>query len=357
MAKSIFITSPDVYTGKTIVALGLALYSKERGVKTGYMKPIGWAGAAIENKPMDEDVILMKEALGMPQPYDLLCPIIVDVHFVEKLLRLGARGLDLVANSYEKLCSEYSLLILGGLRDTKMGLCAGLSAPQIASRLKARILLVAKAASDDFVDKVLSDKRLIEMLGAKLQGVILNFVPYYLFNHVKEDMVPILEENGIKVYGILPEVPGLVNPTVREIAEELKGEVLTAHHKADSTYETILVGAMGCESALTYARRSANKLIIVGGDRSDLILSILETPTAAVVLTGGIYPGSRVIAKAEEKGVPLVLVNYDTYTAVQLINKVSGRIKSYDVKRISLVKEAMPKYVDCKTIVEELEGC
>lgn len=356
MAKGLFVASPDIHAGKTIVALGLTLRAKNEGVNIGYMKPIGWAGTTIEGKPMDEDVVLMKSILNLPHPYDILCPIIVDVHFVEKLLKIGPQGMDLIAKSYNQIQEDYDLILLGGLRDTKLGLVAGLSAPEIAAKLNASILLVVKASSDEFIDKVLADKRLIELFGAKLQGVVLNFVPYYLQHHIKEDIATLLENKGIRVYGVIPEIPGLLNPTIKEIVEELKGEILTATDKVDATYDMILVGAMGCESALMYARRSANKLVIVGGDRSDLILSVLETPTVALVLTGGIHPGSRVIAKAEEKGVPLILVNYDTYTTVQLIHRISGRIKPQDSKRINMVKENVPKYVDCKAILDDLRS-
>jgi len=355
VAKGLFITSPDVYAGKTILALGLALSARDQGLRVGYMKPIGWAGTAVEGKPMDEDVVLMKSILDLPYSYDVLCPIIVDVHFVEKLIKVGSKGMELIANSYEQIQRNHDIVILGGLRDTKLGLSAGLSAPEISARLSVNMLLVVKASSDEFVDRVLAEKKFIEVHGAKLQGVVLNFVPYYLQHHVREDIAPLLEEKGIKIYGIIPEIPGLLNPTIREIAEALKGEILTATDKVDATYDIILVGAMGCESALMYARRSANKLVIVGGDRSDLILSILETPTVALILTGGIHPGSRVIAKAEEKGVPLILVNYDTYTTVQLIHGISGRIKPQDFKRIGMVREKIPKCVNCREIIEDLK--
>ncbi|RLF09892.1 MAG: hypothetical protein DRJ62_05925 [Thermoprotei archaeon] len=356
MVKGIYVTSPDVYAGKTIVALGLSLCLLDEGFRVGYMKPIGWAGTSVEGRPMDEDVILMKSVLNLPHSYDVLCPIIVDMHFVEKLIKIRDRGMDVIAKSYEEVKKGFDVVVIGGLRDTKMGLSAGLSAPEISARLGASILLVVKASSDEFVDKVLAEKRLIEMFNAKLQGVILNFTPYYLQQHVKEDMVPLLEERGVKVYGVIPETPGLLNPNVREIAEALKGEILAATDKVDATYDTILVGAMGCESALTYARRSANKLVILGGDRSDLILSVLETPTVAMVLTGGIYPSSKVMAKAEEKGVPLILVNYDTYTTVQMIHRISGRIKPQDSKRIGMVKKLFPQYVDWRSIMSDAEG-
>ncbi|MEM0232862.1 MAG: phosphotransacetylase family protein [Candidatus Nezhaarchaeales archaeon] len=352
MAKKLFIASPKAYAGKTVVALGLALKAVEEGARVCYMKPIGLAGTTVDGRPMDEDVVLMKKVLKLPQPYEFLCPIVVDEYFVEKLIKLKDRGMEEIIKACSQMQKDCDYLLLGGFKSTKSGLVAGLSIPEIAKKIDANILLATKASSEEVVDELLVEKSFIESMGASLQGAVLNFVPHYLYYHFKEDIVPLLEERGIRVYGVLREVPSLLNPTIREIVANLNGEVLTAPDKIDNTYETILIGAMGCESALIYARRAANKLVIVGGDRVDIILSILETPTVAMILTGGIHPGLRVLAKAEEKGIPIILVNYDTYTTVQMISKLGGRIKPEDVKRINMVKELISRDVDYKAILE-----
>ncbi len=356
MAKALFIASPESFAGKTVVALGLAFKAIEEKLRVCYMKPIGIAETMVEGKPTDEDVVLMKKVLGLPHPYEVLCPILVDEYFVEKLLKLGGRGMEEILKAYSLIEKDYNFVILGGFRSVETGLIAGLSAPEIAKKVNAKMLLTVKATTEGFVDKVLLKKRFIESLGVALQGVVLTFIPYHLRYHVKEDMVPLLEKAGVKVYGLIQEVPALLNPTIREIVTSLNGEVLTASEKINNTYETILIGAMTCESALIYAKRAANKLVIVGGDRTDILSSVLETPTVAVILTGGIHPGSRIIAKAEEKGVPLILVNYDTYTTVQMINRLSGRIKPEDMKRIEIARELVTKNVDCKAILEDLRN-
>jgi BioD-like phosphotransacetylase family protein len=354
MAKALFIASTESLAGKTVVALGLALKAMEEGLKACYMKPIGIADTMVEGKLTDGDVVLMKKVLGLPHPYEILCPVVVDEYFIEKLLKLGERGKEEIFKAYSQAEKDYDLVLLGGFKSVETGLVAGLSAPEIAKRTGAKILLTVKVTTEEFVDEILLKRKFIEGMGAKLQGVALTFVPYHLRYHVQEDIVPLLEKAGVRVYGLIQEVPALLNPTIREIVTSLNGEVLTAPDKIDNTYETILIGAMGCESALIYARRIANKLAIVGGDRTDLLLSVLETPTAAIVLTGGIHPGSKVIAKAEEKGVPLILVNYDTYTTVQMINRLSGRIKPEDTKRIGIAKELVAKNIDCKAVFEDL---
>lgn len=54
--------------------------------------------------------------------------------------------------------------------------------------------------------------------------------------------------------------------------------------------EDIVIGTMAIESALGYLRRTANKAVIIGGDRLEAALYALETSTAALILTGGLYP-------------------------------------------------------------------
>ncbi len=354
MAKALFITSSESFAGKTVTALGLAFKATEEGLRVCYMKPIGIAETMVEGRLTDGDVVLMKKVLELPHPYEALCPLVVDEHFVEKLLKLGERGRKEILDAYSRIERNYDIMLLGGFRSAETGLVAGLSAPEIAREVGAKILLIVKATREGFVDELLLKKRFIESMGAKLQGAVLTFIPYHLRYHIKEDIVPLLEGAGVKIYGLIQEAPALMNPTIREIVTSLNGEVLTAPEKIDNTYETILIGAMTCESALIYAKRVANKLVIVGGDRTDLLSSTLETPTVAIILTGGIHPGSRIIAKAEEKGVPLILVNYDTYTTVQMINKLSGRIKPEDKKRIEIARELVTKNVDCKAILEDL---
>lgn len=122
----------------------------------------------------------------------------------------------------------------------------------------------------------------------------------------------------------MPEVAQLVNPPLEDIVERLKGEVLTARDGLEKVYEHILVGAMTPEMASRYFSNMVNKVVITGGDGTDLILAALDTPTIALILTGGIYPDSRVVKRAEELGAPLILVNYDTHTATALIHQITG---------------------------------
>ncbi|MEG3072016.1 MAG: DRTGG domain-containing protein [Candidatus Syntrophopropionicum ammoniitolerans] len=92
----------------------------------------------------------------------------------------------------------------------------------------------------------------------------------------------------------------------------------------------------------------------MGGDRADMALATLETSTSALILTGGLYPDVKVISRAAEKGVPIILVHYDTYTTIERLTEISRRISPGDAAGISIAKENIEHHCDWKSIIESL---
>ncbi|MFZ5591935.1 MAG: DRTGG domain-containing protein, partial [Bacillota bacterium] len=112
--------------------------------------------------------------------------------------------------------------------------------------------------------------------------------------------------------------------------------------------------AMTLESALGYLRRAPNKAVITGGDRADICLAALETSTSALILTGGLYPDVKVIARAEEKGVPVILVHYDTYTTLEKFSEVSRHLRPEDEKSLRLTLQSIEQHCQWQAILEKL---
>ena len=310
MAKSLYVASTSGFSGKTAICLGMAVKLAEIGYEVGYFKPIGWEMATREGKPIDEDTILMKEVLGLKEPLEIIAPVIVPPRVLE-YLREAEKVKEKILNAYKQLSEGKDVVIVEGLQTPSTCSFAGLSAPEIAKEIKAPILLVSKVEDQLTVDTILRDKVYIESMGATLKGAILNYVPSEVLERVKDLDVKILEEKGVKIWGVIPENIELTAPTVREILEVLGGEVLTGEDKLDKIVEDFMVGAMRPELALRYFRRSVNKAVITGGDRADIALTALETSTSCLILTGNYYPSVRVLIKAGEKGVPVILVPYD----------------------------------------------
>ena len=77
----------------------------------------------------------------------------------------------------------------------------------------------------------------------------------------------------------------------------------------------------------------------MGGDRTKIILSALETPTVAIVLTGSYLPEPAILARAEERGVALISVSGDTVTAADDLRRLFGRMRVRESAKIDLISQ------------------
>jgi len=115
-----------------------------------------------------------------------------------------------------------------------------------------------------------------------------------------------------------------------------------------------MVGAMGQEKALRFFRRVANKAVITGGDRADIQLAALETSTKCLILTGGFQPSAIVLGRAEELGVPMVLVPYDTLTTVEKTEKIVGHLRIHEAQKVARLKEILTEQVTIDEIKKSI---
>ncbi len=109
--------------------------------------------------------------------------------------------------------------------------------------------------------------------------------------------------------------------SVKRLAELLHGEILTGPEKSEDLVESLMVGAMCLDPAPLYFGLRTKKAVITRGDRPDIQLGALETPTRCLVLTGGVKPLPVVLQRAREKGVPIILVEKDTLATLTNIEE------------------------------------
>nr|MDO8098935.1 AAA family ATPase [Candidatus Njordarchaeota archaeon] len=356
MAKSLYVVSANEFSGKTAICLGLALKFKELGMKVTYFKPIAPAiGTIRTGSPYDDDAELMIECLDLPHPVATIVTGFLERRYLDKVSPENQKSLlKKMDKSYSEVSKDADIVIIEGCRRFRDGIALGLDPTSLAKKFDAKMVLVCKGGEDTVADKTLIEKMVTDLKGVELIGCIINNVPRTTIARVDGVIKPILESNGIRVLGVIPEEIGLTAPSVADIQETLQGEVLTGEENFDRVVRHILVGAMTSSSALRFLRSVDDKVVITGGDRSDIALLALETDTSLLVLTGNMYPDVQVISKAKERNVPVILVSEDTYTTINKIESVAGRIKSGDKKRINLAVQITSTNVDWKHILASL---
>jgi len=159
---------------------------------------------------------------------------------------------------------------------------------------------------------------------------------------------------GIKVIGIIPSREELTHFSVNYLAEQLLAKVITGKGGLRNTVKTILIGAMSPSTALsTPGFHEGNKVVITGGDRSDMILAALETDTAGIIITGNLLPPQNIISKASERNVPLLSVSLDTYQTARRIENIEPLLTKNDTDKIALWEKLVQEYLNVTEIGED----
>ncbi len=322
---AIYVASTEPFVGKSALCAALIHQLRERGYGAGYLKPVSVTAAQTEQGALDEDARLMRELFALPEEPSTLAPVLATPRVVEGVLR-GEQP-DFAAQvqaAYATVSANHEVVVLEGVNSWAEGALLGLSAQQVSALLDTPVLLINRYRTSLAADTIIAVQR---FLGERLIGVVLNQVQPSQVEYVQSAVVPFLERQGIPVYGLLPSDPALEAVSVADLAEHLSARYVGGGADQSRLVENLSIGAMGAENALQFFRRKPNKAVITGGDRADLQIAALETSTACLVLTGNIRPSATVVARAEERGVPILMTSDDTLTVVQRAEALLGHIR------------------------------
>jgi hypothetical protein len=351
---TLYIASIETFSGKSALCIGLARHFQREGLRIGYMKPVSTA-ARLAAGLADEDAEFFQQTFGVPDAMEDMVPVGVTPRLVEAILS-GEQGTDFPARlleAYQRVAQGRDVVLLEGGSNLREGHIVGLPTAKVASLLDARELVVVKYNDDvQLLDDVLTAQ---SRLGPSLIGAVLNAVPRQRMPFVQERVKPGLQDRGVPVLAVLPQERLLLSVSVGDLAEFLNGRILCCEDKSDELVEHLMVGAMSVDSALTYFRRKPNKAVITGGDRPDIQLAALETSTKCLILTGNLQPSPIILGRAEEVGVPMILVRQDTLTAVEVIERFFGKTRFHLEKKVQRFQEMLDDRFDFALLRRLLE--
>lgn len=344
--EALLVTSTADATGKTAVALALALAARDAGRSVGYMKPKGTRLESNVGKTLDADPMLAREVLDLDDPMHELEPVVYSPTFVREAVR-GRENVDdlreTVREAFEALAAGRDLLVVegGGLN---AGATVGLTDPEVADLLDARVLLVAPYAGVEDIDDVLVAS---ERFGDRLSGVLFNAVGDAAFDDLASDVVPFLSGRGVRTFGTLPRIQELAGVAVADLGQEVGARTLTEEAPTDAIVERFVVGAMSAGEALPALRRTRSAVLVSGGDRPEIVTAALDASgIEAILLTGGFQPPAAVLGRAEEAGVPVLLVQSDTTTAIERLEGVIRSGRARDAGTVERMRDLLAEYAD-----------
>lgn len=105
--------------------------------------------------------------------------------------------------------------------------------------------------------------------------------------------------------------------TIRHVVQLANCKIWGGRQGLDRQVRKFIIAAMQEEAVLTYL---APETVMLVGDRED-IQEIALQHNCAVIITGGFEPTPAIIALANERNIPVMTVNFDTFSTATIINK------------------------------------
>jgi dethiobiotin synthetase len=268
--RHLYLAATGQNRGKTTVALGLLAALIDRGLETGFIKPVGQRYAIVDGQPADEDAILMRSALGLPDPLAVMSPVHIPRGFTRDYI--AAASVDLPA----QIRAAHRAVGRGarsgahrGHRPRRRGRRRRAVERDVAACSRAPALIVAEAGVGRPIDEIVLNQALFARHGVEVVGAIVNKVDAFAHPTLPEVLRDGLARHGIELLGMVPFRPLLSNPTLSMLVEQLRGELLSSGPDLDSTIEHVAIGAMLPRHLVEQV--GPGSLLIVPGDRTDVL--------------------------------------------------------------------------------------
>ncbi len=331
--------------GKTSAIVGIAGALNR---KMAYVKPFGDRMLYRKKRLWDYDSALISSLFGLKED-----PVDMSIGFDHSKLRYmydeeGTKQklLEIIGS----IGSDKEILFIEGGRDLTYGISVHLDTLSLVKYTGGKLFIVASGEEDTIIDDLLFLKRHVDLAGVNLAGVIINKVQHP--EEFQSTHLPAIQKEGIRVVGVLPFQSELTYFSVYSLSERLFAKVITGEGGLKRVVKNIIIGAWSANVFLQNPLfKKENKLVITGGDRTDMILASLESDTSGIILTNNILPPSNIISKASERNIPLLMVFADTYQTARQIEGLEPLLTKDDSEKVELLKGLIQKHINIKEIV------
>jgi phosphate acetyltransferase len=352
MTNSIYITTTEPYSGKSLVSLGITELLLRRTHRIGIFRPVIEAPPARQH---DKNIDLLLTHYDLDIDYE-------DTYafYRRQVADLIAEGrydevLDRIIEKYKILESQCDfVLCIGSDFEGSQTMEFDYNA-DIARNLGSPVLIVS-SAKDQTIEEVVNDVKIaqeaFEEHGCQILGTIVNRTD----REIMYDLLEALEDelpDRTKILAVIPAREMLSSPTIKEVCEHMDARVLYGGEHLDRLAYHYLIIAMRIRNYLGYLKNNA--LLITPGDRSDVILSALQAhqsqnypSIAGLLLTGGLKPPASVdlLLSGLSDIIPILSVQTDTYQTAMNIGNVRSYITADNEAKIKLSLRLFERHVD-----------
>ncbi|MBI3747204.1 MAG: AAA family ATPase, partial [Chloroflexi bacterium] len=175
--RQLYLAATGQNRGKTTASLGLLDGFLQRGLRAGFMKPVGQRTVIDHGQPADEDAVLMHETFPLPSDYGAMSPVHIPRGFTKAYIA-GEVVEDLGAKivAARDTFRDYDLLLIEGTGHAGVGAVIGLSNATVAAMLGAPAIIVSEGGVGRPIDEIVLNAALFRAHGVEVAGAIVNKV-------------------------------------------------------------------------------------------------------------------------------------------------------------------------------------
>ena len=359
MSRAIYIATGEPESGKSIITLGLMGILLGRTRKVGYFRPII---EVTDKSEKDNHIETVLSHFNLEMDYED-CYALTGTEVIQKKTT-GHEGdiLDAIIKKYKALEDRFDFILVEGTDFSGEAVFVELDVNAvIAKNLGIPVILVGTGkdksleelvinlhlAYDSFLDKEV-----------RVLGIVANKVDESQTDEVARLLKDELEEEIF--IGVIPMIKSLNNPTIKEIVDNLKADILIGEAQVDNQVETSAVGAMQLRNFLVHLK--TNCLVITPGDRADIILSSLQASLsdnypkiAGILLTGGLVPEEPIMKLIQglKEVVPILAIKKGTFEVANKIGAIRSHIYPTNDQRIYTSLNTFDKHVDIGDLIRK----
>jgi len=351
VARSIYVASPEGYTGKSSIALGLVDLLVSKVQRVGVFRPV-----ARTEKGRDSVLELLLNVDGVDLDYNACIGVHYDQVHADPEAALGT-----IVQRYREMERQCDAVVIVGSDYTDVASPNELAFnARIAANLGSPVILVLRAL-DRTPEEIrqVADVAIAEIQAghATVAAVVANRC-----NPDDLEAVAAALKDSLPVF-TLPEIPLLSAPTVGELMESVEG-TLTAGDPAllSREAEGVMVGAMSMEHLLDRLHDGA--VVITPGDRSDVLLGLVSAHAAAsfpslsaVILNGGFTPAPQVTRLVEGLGqrLPIITTSLGTFATASRAAETQGMLSTGSQRKLDTAKATFEAHVAGEQVVRLLD--
>ena len=360
MLKTVFITSTEAHSGKSIISIGLVNMLLGKAQKIGYYKPI-----IDQNQPQhrDDHIDTILTHFDLPMAYEDTYAFTWQEAMTKIDTESQGEMIDTIIRKFKRLDEQYDFTVVEGTDYQGEGAVFEFDLnAQIAKNLGSPVIIVISGeekTDEQVINAALSAIHNFSAREIQVLAVVANKISSESIKAVKNLLTKQLP-TGV-LLAIIEEDKRLKSPTMKEINEQLHGKVLFGAESLTNQVDNFVTGAMQVPNFLNYLKE--NVLIITPGDRGDIIISALQANLSAsypkiagIVLTAGYIPEKPImkLIRGLPTAVPILAVQTGTFETSNVVGAIRSRISSDNTRKIRLAIDTFDRSINLPELEKSL---